>query len=642
MAATFALGVACLAATFVRADDARPTNAGARNLTAETLDKSPTKCFALLVGVNQYLNGLTPLNYAAADALALKETLVKIGFPEESVQVFFTSVNVNEYPLKENIMKAFEEIVAKADESSAIFVSFSGHGFETRDGVAAFCPMDVKVDFSVSPPVVEKETAIVINDVAEALRNSKARFKMLVVDACRETASAKNVDDAAKKRGFARADASGLAFLQSCDSGQLSYEHPALGRGGGVFTHYLIEGLEGKAATADGGVSFLNACSYVSKKTQAFVSKTFGKDQTPFQEFKGVDFWLVEPKTSDAEFLLRRGREALLGENGQNIDRAKAFELLTQADAAGNIAARAYLGVIRMEGAPGVEVDAAEAFRLAQEPARQGDPLAYGVLAACYSQGLGVKRDEKKGDEYRRLAFEGFQKLADDGDVDAMDSLGCYYFNGSGTERDSKKAAEWWARAAERGLPTAMSNLGIYCYAYGDGVERDGAKAIQLLEKACARGCASAAALLGAIYSSGWHDVPNVEKDDAKAIEFFRKGREGACSEAAYYLARCYENGIGVEADEAEAAKLYEEAARANDSSAVTRIGLAYLYGGLGYEKDAKKAVEYLKRAADMDEADALRTLASCYENGNGVKKSRVEASRLRRRASASTARYAE
>lgn len=116
-------------------------------------------------------------------------------------------------------MKAFEEIVAKADESSAIFVSFSVHGFETRDGVAAFCPMDVKVDFSVSPPVVEKETAIVINDVAEALRNSKACFKILVVDACRETASAKNVGDAAKNRGFARADASGLAFLQSCDSG---------------------------------------------------------------------------------------------------------------------------------------------------------------------------------------------------------------------------------------------------------------------------------------------------------------------------------------------------------------------------------------------------------------------------------------
>lgn len=103
---------------------------------------------------------------------------------------------------------------------------------------------------------------------------------------------------------------------------------------------------------------------------------------------------------------------------------------------------------------------------------------------------------------------------------------------------------------------------------------------------------------MGEIYSSGCLDVPNVEKDDAKAIEFFRKGREGACSEAAYYLARCYENGFSVEADEAEAAKLYEEAARANDSSAVTRIGLAYLYGALGYEKDAKKAVEYLKRAA--------------------------------------------
>ncbi len=635
-----ALAVALLTATFVgAADSPRTKKDGARRLEAvERIDKRPTKCFALLVGVDQYENDLPELSYASSDALALKKTLLKIGFPEEGVQVFFTSPNLREHPTKAKIMKAFDQIIARADEESAIFVSFSGHGFETKDGMAAFCPMDVKADLSVEPPVVEKETAIVINDVADALRKSKARFKMLVVDACRETAKAKNVGGKEEeKRGFARPDATGLAFLQSCDSGQLSYEHPDFK--GGVFTHYLIEGLEGKAATSDGGVSFLNVCSYVARKTKDFVDLKHKRRQTPFQEFKGVDFWLVEPKVGDGELLYRQGREALWGENGKNIDAAKAFQLLTQADVAEYFAARALLAEIRLSGAPGVEVDAADAFRLAQEPARRRDPWAYSVLGECYSKGLGVKRDEKKGDAYRRLAFAGFQKLAEAGDSAATDSLGCYYFNGCGTAKDDKKAAEFLTRAVNGGSVSAMDNLGGG-YVYGYGVEQNVAKGLELLEKACARNSASAAGTLGRIYSSAYGNVPGVKKDDAKAIEYFRKGREGACSGAIYALASCYENGIGVEADEADAAKLYEEAAKGNDSGAITRIGQAYLYGNLGYKKDAKKAVEYLKRAANMDDVRGMRALATFYE-GTGSKENKDRASLLKRRAAKIEARYA-
>ena len=638
LAACWAFGVACWTGALVAADDAQAPEVGARRLEVRAIDKRPTKCFALLVGVNQYENGLPDLSYATSDALALKETLVKIGFPEESVQVFFTSANVREHPTRKRIMEAFNRIVEEADEESAIFVSFSGHGFETKDGLAAFCPMDVEVDSSVDPPVVEKETAIVVNDVAEALRRSKARFKMLVVDACRETANSRTVDGEDKKRGFARPDVTGLAFLQSCDSGQLSYENASLGRG--VFTHYLIEGLEGKAATDDGGVSFLNVCSYVARKTKGFVEQTYSRTQTPLQEFKGVDFWLVEPTKDDGELLYRQGREALLGENGRNIDRTAAFDLLSKAVAAGSLPARALSASILLNGAPGVEIDAQEAFRLAQEPARQGDPWAQHVLGECYSNGLGTIRDEKKGNEFRSKAFAGFQQWAESGDADAMDSLGIYYFLGYGTAKNDKKAAELFARAVEKGSVTAATHLG-FCYMHEIGLERDAAKGIKLLEEAYARNEVSAAYTLGEAYwsSSGERGV---DKDDAKALEWFRKGREGADDDSIWALAECYEYGVGVEADEAEAAKLYEEAARLNHSRAIAQIGFAHLNGNLGYEKDPKKAVEYLKRAADMDDVQALSELKRCYENGIGIKKSLREAAKLRGRAQAIRARHSK
>ncbi len=636
VAAALAFGVALLTGGFVDGDEPQAANDGARSLIAESIDKSPSKCFALLVGVNQYENGLAPLNYATSDALALKETLVKIGFPEESVQVFFTSANVSEHPTKKRIMRAFERIIAEADEESAIFVSFSGHGFETKDGAVAFCPTDVVVDFSEKPPIVEKETAIVINDVAEALRGSKARFKMLVVDACRAAAGAKNVDEG--NGWLVRPDATGLAFLQSCDSGQISWEHSSLGRG--VFTHFLIEALEGKAATNDGGVSFLGAGSYVARKTREFARKNCNATQTPFQEFKGVDFWIVEPKVGDAELACREGREAWTGENGKNIDGAKAFALLTKAEAAGSLAARAFLAHIRLDGAPDVEVDAEEAFRLAQEPARQGDAHAYVALALCYLQGLGVGRNEKKGSEYFRKAFEGFQKLAETGDIEATRFLGCLYGNGYGVKADREKAAELIKLAADGGSVRAKGDLGL-CYVYGYGCEKNVAEGLDLLEKACASGFAQAAQTLGAIYSSQYPNA-GVEKDDAKAFEYFRKGSEGAWAAATTDLANAYRYGCGVEKDEAKALELYEEAARANEANAIATLGEAYFNGLLGKEKDPKKAVEYWKRAADMEHIAALERLQYCYENGIGVKKSPSMASRLRARLVEIKSRYAE
>lgn len=218
-----------------------------------------------------------------------------------------------------------------------------------------------------------------------------------------------------------------------------------------------------------------------------------------------------------------------------------------------------------------------------------------------------------------------------------MYNLGVCYFRGYGTAKDDKKAEEFLTRAVEGGSVLAMWNMGYY-YVHGYVGEQDVAKGIELLEKAYARNCASAAASLGEIYWSGGRNVPGVKKDDEKAIEYFRKGREGACSVAILHLSACYENGIGVEADKAEAAKLYEEAAKFNSSGTMMLIGLSYLYGD---KKDAKKAVEYLKRAANMDDVGAMRALATFYEE-TGSKENKDRASLLKRRAAKIEARYAK
>ncbi|MBR2006000.1 MAG: caspase family protein, partial [Thermoguttaceae bacterium] len=234
---------------------------------------------------------MKPLRYAASDAKKIADALVELGLPEENVVTLISGAGEERRPSREKIMAALDEIVAKSGKNSRIFVTFSGHGFETlEDGAAAFAPTDVKVEFRDDAPCVLKDSAVLMIDVIKKLQDDDAKYKFLIVDACRELATVaaydqrrgegeKNHDaqNFLKKNGskaFAnlREIAGGLAFLQSCSSGQTSWEYSKLeGGGGGIFTFHLVEGLLGKAAKEDGkgdGVTFKDLCGYVRKKTR--------------------------------------------------------------------------------------------------------------------------------------------------------------------------------------------------------------------------------------------------------------------------------------------------------------------------------------------------------------------------------------
>ncbi|MBQ2790806.1 MAG: hypothetical protein IJE97_14315, partial [Thermoguttaceae bacterium] len=163
-------------------------------------------------------------------------------------------------------------------------------------GRSAFCPEDVAVELAADGrPTVKAESAILLDEVAKRLRQDDARFKLLIVDACRESASVSR-DALATPRSFSSVDASGLAFLQSCGSSEFSWEHPELG--GGVFSAFFTEGLRGAAdSNGDGGVTFWEVCERASRETQRFTKRECATVQTPFYTFSGVsDFYLTPPR----------------------------------------------------------------------------------------------------------------------------------------------------------------------------------------------------------------------------------------------------------------------------------------------------------------------------------------------------------
>ncbi|MGN6460898.1 MAG: tetratricopeptide repeat protein, partial [Pseudolabrys sp.] len=84
--------------------------------------------------------------------------------------------------------------------------------------------------------------------------------------------------------------------------------------------------------------------------------------------------------------------------------------------------------------------------------AHQGVARAQNNVGACFSEGIGVERDEA-------LALKLLTLAADAGDPIGQRNLAAIYFKGEGVESDPVRAAELYRTAAEAGDATAQDML---------------------------------------------------------------------------------------------------------------------------------------------------------------------------------------
>jgi hypothetical protein len=97
------------------------------------------------------------------------------------------------------------------------------------------------------------------------------------MDACRNEVRARNVD--VDKVTVPR----GVAALFSCGPGQKAFETDKLGKGHGVFFHFVLQGLKGEAKNGDGEVAWDDLGRYVRRQVTRQVAKVVGGGaaQTP-------------------------------------------------------------------------------------------------------------------------------------------------------------------------------------------------------------------------------------------------------------------------------------------------------------------------------------------------------------------------
>ena len=235
--------------------------------------------YAILIGVNKYVR-MNQLRYAKNDIEALRDELLKIGFEDKNVYTLTCDGEPKNQPTKENIENIVSFVLEHAKEGDVVIVSMSGHGVEVEGGEARFCPPDT----NPTTPARILDTTVSIQSIVDALEQSKATFKLMIVDACRNDPFLVRNAGVSPLQTLADPPA-GVMQLRSSRSGQVSWEDPNLKSG--VFTHHLVEGLRGKAADGEGRITLMGLATYTMRETPTYVFREFRERQNPILRAHG-------------------------------------------------------------------------------------------------------------------------------------------------------------------------------------------------------------------------------------------------------------------------------------------------------------------------------------------------------------------
>lgn len=231
--------------------------------------------YALIVGITDYKDDRLDLRFSARDAEALYE---KIQTPTCGA---FRKDNIlflkDEDATTRNVTRALRSFLKKPKENDLVLLYFSCHGAPDPDRKE-----NVYLLTHDTEPKDIAGTALPMREINAALSdNLRASKVVLFADTCHsasigpalglkaENSAEQNavVSRYSQKLGESR---DGIALLTSSEAAEVSREGERWGGGHGVFTHFILEGVDGKADNQprDGIVSLGELFEFVRSNVQ--------------------------------------------------------------------------------------------------------------------------------------------------------------------------------------------------------------------------------------------------------------------------------------------------------------------------------------------------------------------------------------
>ncbi|MHA2297080.1 MAG: leucine-rich repeat domain-containing protein [Candidatus Hodarchaeales archaeon] len=268
------------------------------------IDISKTRC--LSIGINDYslmpTNRLRSLNYAVKDAAKLTELFLEKRIPNTNLQLLVDNWtddlvaelieslpqckiaqernNLNRvFPFRSIIFNNLDLLKANNDIDTFIFY-FAGHGIR-QSSIDYIIPYDgsfLRVDESFIP----------IKQLLNEIENIRARLKIIIIDACRSQEPSRDAVNFGKDLQEYESEQL-MYILLSCQPDEKAFESEELNQG--VFTHFLVEGLQRGTLEDDEVIKLSALKDYMIKHISEFVRERFARDQTPDFRFRGnLDF----------------------------------------------------------------------------------------------------------------------------------------------------------------------------------------------------------------------------------------------------------------------------------------------------------------------------------------------------------------
>jgi hypothetical protein len=257
----------------------------------------PSTQWAVVIGVGGYESSVVPrLRYAVADADAVYQTLLAAGFKKENVLLL--TDKTERKPTLRNIKWALGTFLARsAHKDDLVMIYFAGHGASEvdqrgieRDGLSKYLvPVDADPDDLYS-------TALPMDEMQNVLARIEAERVTVFLDSCYSGAAGGRTFASTKTRTVSVDDifldrltrSKGRAIVTASRPSELSIELAELGHG--IFTYYLVRGLQGYADNnRDGIVSLQELYEYLAQEVSR-KSRQVGGNQHPMLkgELEGV------------------------------------------------------------------------------------------------------------------------------------------------------------------------------------------------------------------------------------------------------------------------------------------------------------------------------------------------------------------
>jgi len=426
--------------------------------------------YALIVGVSSYRNAtITQLKVSDKDAKDFARFL-------EGQSGLFKRVNVklltNEQATKAAVEESLHYWLRKSGKDDTVLLFFSGHGADDP-----YHPDKFYFVVHDSDPRNLQGTAINMSGL-EFIRPLDSKRVVLIADTCHaggySMQGTKRVEPVFQRFLSQFKESQGRIIITSCQPNELSMEKPGLPNS--VFTHYLLEGLAGKAdSNGDGVVTLKEAYEYVYEKAK---EATKGIQHPQFEgRFVGM-FPLALAMLNNRPAETRRHEAVsnipLPGRGYRDSYRNKAERVQTFFATSPRHEAEQEFRIVCKDP---------HAVEWIQRAAEQGDILCQAFVGHMFFLGIGASLDFKE-------AMRWYRKAAEQGNAWAQCNLGFSYEGGFGVTRNDTEAARWYEKSFQQNYAPARDLLGRLChivsdrYLYGhDGVPKNMTEAAKWYRK---------------------------------------------------------------------------------------------------------------------------------------------------------------